>query len=176
MIATPCCMGCHRQCWNGYNEFRTVQPDSFVEERSMTTSLLYWKSCIGCQVKCPADLQTADDSVLRDAWPSTGISCWATGPAPLTSSVEVRFCRTILCAILADRQARWPPFLCGSGNSLESVAKLCLVGRICDIFWLRCALPERSMEICTKRVLGMQISKIAGNGTAFQSFPPKIGN
>ena len=74
---------------------------------------------------CPADLQTADNSVLRDAWPSTGVSCWATGPAPPTSSVEVRFCQTILCAILADRQARWPPFLCGGGNSLESVAKLC---------------------------------------------------
>ena len=25
--------------------------------------------------KCPADLQTADNSVLRDAWPSTGVSC-----------------------------------------------------------------------------------------------------
>ena len=33
---------------------------------------------------CPADLQTADNSVLRDAWPSTGVSCWATGPAPCT--------------------------------------------------------------------------------------------
>ena len=74
--------------------------------------------------KCPADLQTADNRVLGDAWPSTGVSCWATGPAPPTSSVEVGFCRTILCAIIADRQARWPPFLCGSGNSLESVAKL----------------------------------------------------
>ena len=24
---------------------------------------------------CPADLQTADNSVLCDAWPSTGVSC-----------------------------------------------------------------------------------------------------
>ena len=32
------------------------------------------------------------------------------------------------------------------------------------------------MKICTKGVLGMQISKIAGNATAFQRFPPKIGN
>ena len=51
-----------------------------------------------------------------------------------------------------------------------------LVGRICDIFLLRCALPERSMKICTKGVLGMEISKIAGNTTTFQSFPPKSGN
>ena len=33
-----------------------------------------------CAAGRPADLQTADNSVLRDAWPSTGVSCWATGP------------------------------------------------------------------------------------------------
>ena len=32
------------------------------------------------------------------------------------------------------------------------------------------------VTICTKGVLGMQISKIAGNATAFQMLPPKIGN
>ena len=60
----------HRQCWNGYNEFRTVQPDSFVEERSMTTSLLYWKSCIGCQYKLPTyKLLTIAYSVMHGLAP-----------------------------------------------------------------------------------------------------------
>ena len=88
-------MGCHKQCWNGYNDFRTVQPDSFVEEAWPRHSSFERAALVANT--CPADLQTADNSVLRDAWPSTGVSCWATGPAPPTSSVEVRFCRTILC-------------------------------------------------------------------------------
>ena len=48
-----------------------------------------------------------------------------------------------------------------------------IVERICNIFSLTCALPERSVKSWPKGFLSMLNSKIAGTTTSFQRFPLK---
>ena len=48
-----------------------------------------------------------------------------------------------------------------------------LVERMCDIFCLSCALPDKSMKLCLQGFLSMLISKSAGTTMLFQWFSLK---